>query len=110
MRHPTYVSSRMRPVGCLEMLNILGVDDRRGTIEGSYRYLQVGAFGAEASAQRVRTELSTALEFPVFVSPVRSGRSLLYRVRVGPVADQRQLAEVQRRLEGLGYDSGQLLP
>jgi rare lipoprotein A len=94
----------------VEVLDITGVDDRRGTVGGQYRYLQVGAFGVEASAQRMQAELSAALSSPVFVSPVHSGENLLYRVRVGPVADNGELAEVQRQLEGLGYSAGQPLP
>jgi peptidoglycan lytic transglycosylase len=94
----------------VEVLKIAGVDDRRGTTNGSYRYLQVGAFGAEESAQRMQTELSAALTSPVFVSPVQSGENLLYRVRVGPVADNRELTEVQLQLENMGYSAGQPLP
>lgn len=94
----------------VEILNIAGVDDRRGTVSGNYRYLQVGAFGAEASAQHLQAELSRALSPPVIVSPVRSGENLLYRVRVGPVADNDELLEVQQQLQGLGYQPGQPLP
>ena len=94
----------------VEVLNITGVDDRRGTVGGDYRYLQVGAFGAEASAQQLQLKLTVALSPTVFVSPVQSGQNLLYRVRVGPVADNEELAEVQRQLEDLGYNPGQPLP
>jgi rare lipoprotein A len=94
----------------VEVIDVAGVDDRRGTIDGNYRYLQVGAFGAEASAQRLQAELAAALSAPVFVSPVQSGQNLLYRVRVGPVGDSAELAEVQLRLKRLGYSPGQPLP
>ena len=94
----------------VEILNIAGVDDRRGTVSGNYRYLQVGAFGAESSAQQLQAELSLALSPPVVVSPVRSGEDLLYRVRVGPVADNDELQKVQQQLQGLGYKPGQPLP
>jgi rare lipoprotein A len=94
----------------VEVLDIAGVDDRRGTVGGHYRFLQVGAFGAESSARRLQTELASALDSPVSVSPVESAGSLLYRVRVGPVADNEELAKVQQQLEGLGYNPGQPLP
>ena len=38
----------------VEVLNIAGVDDRRGTTSGNYRYLQLGAFGSEASANALK--------------------------------------------------------
>jgi rare lipoprotein A len=94
----------------VEILNVTGVDDRRGTTEGDYRYLQVGAFGAEASAARLQAELGAALSSPVFVSPVQSGDNLLYRVRVGPVAGAEELLGLQQQLQGLGYNPGQPLP
>jgi len=94
----------------VEVLEIVGIDDRRGTVGGEYRYLQVGAFGLESSARRMEAELSSTLSSPVFVSTVQSGENLLYRVRVGPVADNGELADVQRQLEGLGYSAGQPLP
>lgn len=94
----------------VEVLNIAGVDDRRGTTNGDYRYLQLGAFGSEASAQRLQAELQSLLAAPVFVSPVEAGGRMLYRVRVGPVADQQAFAALQQRLQERGYDSAQPLP
>jgi rare lipoprotein A len=94
----------------VEVLNIAGVDDRRGTEPGSYRYLQIGAFGSEASAQRLRDELTTVVSAPVSVSPVESGGSTLYRVRVGPVDDPDSLGTVQQQLTDSGYSAGQPLP
>ncbi len=93
----------------VEVLNIAGVDDRRGS-GGDYRYLQMGAYGSEASAERLRGELATKLSVPVTVSPVESGGKLLYRVRVGPVANHEELLVVQQQLESGGYGGGQPLP
>jgi peptidoglycan lytic transglycosylase len=94
----------------VEALNIAGVDDRRGSIDGDYRFLQVGAFGEQLSAQRLQAELAPKLSVPVVVSPVQSGQNLLYRVRVGPVTDGASLAQLQAQLEELGYNRGQPLP
>ena len=93
----------------VEVLNIAGVDDRRNS-DGDYRYLQLGAYGSEASAERLRAELAGVVSVPVFVSPVESNGKLLYRVRVGPVADNTQLLAVQQVLESGGYGAGQPLP
>lgn len=94
----------------VEVLNIAGVDDRRGTTLGSYRYLQIGAFGSEAYARQLRDELSNLVSAPVSISPVASGGSTLYRVRVGPMDDPGLLSQVQKQLTDGGYNAGQPLP
>ena len=94
----------------VEVLNIAGVDDRRDATAGNYRYLQLGAFGTEASARRLQGELQPLLAAPVFISQVDSGGNMLYRVRVGPVASNDELLAVQQRLQAGGYDAGQPLP
>ncbi len=94
----------------VEALNITGVDDRRDAPGTHYRFLQLGAFGAEASAQRLQAELQGFLQTPVFISEVDAGGKLLYRVRVGPVADSDELALVQQQLADGGYSQGQPLP
>jgi len=104
-----YMESGTAPVE-VEILNIAGVDDRRNTVGGSYRYLQLGAFGADASAQRLRSELQELVNAPVTVSPVQSGDKILYRVRVGPVSGGEELLEVQQILQDNGYDAAQALP
>ena len=104
-----YMEQGTAPVK-VEVLNIAGVDDRRGTTNGNYRYLQLGAFGSEASAQRLQGELRSLLTAPVFISQVDSGGNMLYRVRVGPVDSNEQLLAVQEKLQDSGYDAGQPLP
>ena len=93
----------------IEVLDITGVDDRRAS-DGDYRFLQMGAYGSQTSAESLRDELAAILSVPAFVSPVQSGGSLLYRVRVGPVADNSELLAVQQQLEASGYGEGQPLP
>ncbi len=92
------------------VLDVAGVDDRRGSTDGDYRFLQLGAFGSEVSAQRLQGELQGLLSVPVVVSPVQAGENTLYRVRVGPVADNAELVAIQHLLQQSGYSSGQPLP
>lgn len=94
----------------VEVIQLAGIDDRRGTRLGNYRYLQLGAFGSETSAERLRTELAALLTSPVAVSPVDSGGNRLYRVRIGPVDNPEELERVQRRLADNGYTGAQPLP
>ncbi len=94
----------------VEVLNVVGVDDRRGTIAGDYRYLQLGAYGSETSALRLQDRLQELLAPPVFVSEVQSGENLLYRVRIGPMAGAIEIETVQEQLRTAGYDGGQPLP
>jgi len=94
----------------VEVLDITGVDDRRGTTSGDYRYLQLGAFGSEDSAQRLQVELQQVLKEPIEISKVQAGENLLYRVRVGPLAGNDELQMVQRELEAGGYEPGLPLP
>ena len=92
------------------VLNIAGVDDRRDAPDSHYRFLQLGAFGTEDSALRLQGELQTFLQVPVFISEVEAEGKLLYRVRIGPVADTGQMAVVQQQLRDGGYPEGQMLP
>ena len=104
-----YMAQGTAPVE-VEILNIAGVDDRRNSVGGSYRYLQLGAFGAEASAQQLRTQLQGLMSAPVTISPVQSGDKLLYRVRIGPVSSGEELLEVQQTLKDNGHNNAQALP
>lgn len=94
----------------VQALDVTGAEDRRQADEGVYRYLQVGAFGAESSAIGMRNELSRLINDPVFLSPVETSSGMLYRVRVGPVSSDDQLRAIQAMLRERGYGDGQLLP
>jgi rare lipoprotein A len=94
----------------VEVMEVVGVEDRRDPLYGNYRYLQLGAFGREASAQTLVEALKPLLTAEVFVSAVESDGTLLYRVRVGPVDDKSHLLAVQQQLLDSGYDAGQPLP
>jgi len=94
----------------VEVLDVIGVDDRRDSVAGDYRYLQLGAYSTEHSARRLQDQLNELLTPPVFISEVQSGANLLYRVRIGPMSDASELESVQKQLRTAGYDGGQPLP
>jgi rare lipoprotein A len=94
----------------VEVLQVAGAEDRRGTVDGDYRYLQLGAYSSQASALRLQDTLQQLLAPPVFVSPVEAGGNLLYRVRIGPMSGAGEIAAVQEQLRVAGYEGGQPLP
>jgi rare lipoprotein A len=94
----------------VEVIDVVGVDDRRDASYGKYRFLQLGAFGKESTAKTLLAELQELLSAPVFISPVDAGGTMLYRVRVGPVDDKKHLLALQQRLQDSGYEAGQPLP
>lgn len=94
----------------VEVVDVIGVDDRRDTVAGDYRYLQLGAYSTEDSARLLQDKLQELLSPPVFISEVQSGANLLYRVRIGPMSGADELETVQKQLRLAGYDSGQPLP
>jgi peptidoglycan lytic transglycosylase len=94
----------------VEVVPIEGTDDRRDASFGDYRFLQLGAFSSESSAQRLQGELQPLVSAPVVISPVQSNGARLYRVRVGPVDDKAHLETVRQTLVARGYDPGQPLP
>ncbi len=63
-------------------------------------FLQVGAFGAEASARQFAADVGRRLTYPVVVSRVHTDKTL-YRVRVGPLADARQLQDAREQIQRL---------
>lgn len=104
-----YMEQGTAPVE-VALIDVPGVDDRRGLSGSGYRYIQLGAFGDEAAAHRLRDSLQSQLAAPVAVTPVQSGERLLYRVRLGPVASESELKSWQQQLRAAGFDAGQLLP
>jgi rare lipoprotein A len=94
----------------VEVVDIVGVDDRRNSVAGDYRFLQLGAFSSPDKARDMQQSLQALLAPPVFVSEVQSGENLLYRVRVGPMEGKGELQLVQQQLSTAGYAAGQPLP
>lgn len=57
-------------------------------------FLQAGAFGSRQSAEALRAQLAALTSLPVFIKEVTEPRNL-YRVRIGPIADNLQLLNLQ---------------
>lgn len=68
------------------------------------RYLQVGAFGLEAAAVEAKQQVQTMLPgYQVRIVPLQLQDRTLYRVQVGPVQLNANLAELVSRVEAAGY-------
>lgn len=74
--------------------------------QGRTLYLQVGAFGDQANAERLRNRISSRLTSDgiEILEPERSGQAF-YKVRVGPLTSDQDAERVSRALAGLGVDS-----
>lgn len=68
------------------------------------RYLQVGAFGIETRAAEAVSQLQTMLPgYQLRIVPLKLKDRTLYRVQVGPVQLNANLAELVTRVEAAGY-------
>jgi rare lipoprotein A len=94
----------------IQSVDLAGIDDHRDSEYGAYRYLQLGAFANPASARSLRDAVAAMVPVPVEVSRVDVGGQSLNRVRVGPVADGKQLRQLQNLLMTRGYSPGLALP
>jgi rare lipoprotein A len=94
----------------VQTLEVAGVDDRREQDSGEYRYLQLGAFANAGAADHLRASVAGLVSVPVEITPVDVGGQRLSRVRVGPVADGKELRALQATLVSRGYTPGLALP
>ncbi len=63
------------------------------------QYLQVGAFTELSAAQQVSAQLRDITGHPVIIRSVQSGdRGMLHRVRVGPLSNQADIAQISERV------------
>lgn len=72
-------------------------------------YLQVGAFTAQANAERVVARLHAAGLAGAFIFGPPVTRSHLYRVRIGPVSGVPEFDQLVARLDALGYPGARLV-
>jgi rare lipoprotein A len=61
-------------------------------------YLQIGAFGVEASAKQFANSVRKALSFPVVISAT-AAPGKLYRVRIGPFTDAQSMQNARDQLQ-----------
>jgi rare lipoprotein A len=71
-------------------------------------YVQAGAFSDQANAQRLLARLQAAGLSSSFVLSPASGRSTLYRVRLGPVSSVADYDQLAARLAALGIPDARL--
>ncbi|RFA31281.1 hypothetical protein CAI21_01185 [Alkalilimnicola ehrlichii] len=77
---------------------------------GSNIFVQAGAFSQRGNAERLRTQLqNAALDTPVEIQAAELERGSVYRVRLGPVRQEEQLAQLTARLAELGINAPQVL-
>lgn len=63
------------------------------------QYLQVGAFSELTTAEEVSAQLRDITGYPVLIRSVQSGdKGMLHRVRVGPLRDQADIAQISERV------------
>lgn len=87
-----------------------GMDDHRDNPTGKYRFLQLGAFGSEASAERLRRQVEAYVAAPLTVTPVDTNNGRLFRLRAGPYRSEAALLQAQGNLLEAGLPKGQPLP
>lgn len=57
-------------------------------------HLQIGAFSSESSAKQFAAQVAGHVTYPVIISRSQTGKPI-FRVRVGPIADARDLQQVR---------------
>ncbi len=95
----------------VEHFKVEGVEDRRHPAfggNGAY-FLQLGAFQSKQAADKLRSRLINFTKEPVQVSQSEQSEGVFYRVRIGPVAEEKTLISLQRTLAGQGFGSSKIL-
>lgn len=104
---PPAVATAPSPETAAPQRKALKVDETLGGHAGNW-YVQVGSFESQTNARKVLQELYGA-GLPTILQTVTVGKSLWYRVRVGPFtgedAAQRALAQVRKQ----GYATAKIV-
>lgn len=79
-----------------------------GAVEIFY-FLQIGAFGDQANANRLKNELELKGFAPVSVLSASGNGKTVHRVRIGPMKKESQVDSTRQRLEQQGYDQHHLV-
>jgi cell division protein FtsN len=85
----------------------LKVDETLGTTAGGW-YVQVGSFESQANARGVLQKLF-GMGMPTVIQSVSVGKSLWYRVRVGPYPREDAAQRALERIRQQGYTSAALV-
>ncbi len=73
----------------------------------THLYVQAGAFGSRANADRLKEKLAAASG--LFISPIDRNGQRLYRVRIGPFDDVSAADAALAQLVGLGSNDAQIV-
>jgi rare lipoprotein A len=73
----------------------------------THLYVQAGAFGTRANAERLKTRLSAA--GGLMISPISRNGQTLYRVRVGPFDELSAADAALARVIKLGSNDAQIV-
>jgi rare lipoprotein A len=114
LKPPAHVASAPAPKPVRGLSGAPVTESGQGTVPatppvatGPGIYIQAGAFAELSNARRLEHELS---EFGnAFVLPVTINNKQLYRVRLGPVADDEIAKELLGRVKSYGYDNAQVV-
>lgn len=71
-------------------------------------FLQAGAFGSQQSAEALRQQLMGLTALPVFIKAASEAQGL-FRVRIGPIADNYELLNLQERIRKLNLGQPHLV-
>ena len=70
-------------------------------------YLQIAALSDSDRAYTLRKELMSVIDnHDVHVIPLNNS---IYRIRIGPIATEREISEVQANLEDYSWGTGQIV-
>jgi rare lipoprotein A len=72
-------------------------------------FLQVGAFGSEQNANRLKTHLQSKLNIDVLIQQAMSANPPLFRVQIGPIASIEHCDHLADQLTGLGIPDSRLV-
>lgn len=72
-------------------------------------YLQVGAFSQQARAEQIKLELQSKLSQPVMIDPMSRAGTMLYRVRIGPLANVEQGDSLANSLVTMGFNDSHIV-
>ena len=92
----------------LEVVHPKGSENHRNAslvskIENAKLYMQIGAFSMEKNAEQFAQKIATVVKPPVAIRRHAEGELPLYRVQIGPILENRMLAEIHRTLISGGF-------